>query len=106
MSSFLLKALLILPSLEEQFGLVVLEAMALGLPAIVSNRAGAVDLLVDNLVNGIEVDPLSRAGLVAAMAEIARDEARWERFSLAAREASERGSAAHFAAAVARLADA
>ena len=38
---------LILPSTEEQFGLVVTEALALGLPVLVSANAGAVDELVE-----------------------------------------------------------
>ncbi len=38
---------LIMPSRMDTFGLVVLEAMAAGLPAIISGRVGASDLIVD-----------------------------------------------------------
>ena len=45
-------ACLILPSLSEPWGLVVNEAMASGLPVIVSDRCGCVDDLVVDSVNG------------------------------------------------------
>lgn len=43
--------LLVLPSLEEGFGLVVVQAMACGLPCAVSNMVGAQDLIEEG-VNG------------------------------------------------------
>jgi len=45
-------ACLILPSISEPWGLVVNEAMASGLPVIVSDRCGCADDLVENGVNG------------------------------------------------------
>lgn len=49
---------LVLPSLSEPWGLVVNEAMASGIPVLVSNRCGcAVDLVRDG-VNGFLFDPL------------------------------------------------
>lgn len=50
----------VLPSLREQWGLVINEAMAMGLPVIVSDRAGCVD---DLLKNG-ETGAVVRAGSV------------------------------------------
>jgi glycosyltransferase involved in cell wall biosynthesis len=38
-------SVLVLPSLEEGFGLVVPQALACGLPCIVSDRVGAADLI-------------------------------------------------------------
>jgi L-malate glycosyltransferase len=43
---------LVLASTEEQSGLVVNEALAAGLPVIVTSNAGAIDVLVENLGNG------------------------------------------------------
>jgi glycosyltransferase involved in cell wall biosynthesis len=48
---------LILPSISEPWGLVVNEAMACGLPVIVSQKAGASFDLVRNAENGWTIDP-------------------------------------------------
>lgn len=95
---------LLLPSVQDTFGLVVIEAFAQGLPVIVSNRAGATDELVENLINGFVIDPLSIEQIVAAMIELAGDPARHARMAASAWAASERGDACHFAQAVAELA--
>jgi len=94
---------LILPSIEEQFGLVVIEAMAMGVPALVSVNAGAVDTMIDNGVNGWIVDPHSPRALAFAMSRLDQDEQEWGRMAQAARDDSRRGDAAEFAAGVARL---
>lgn len=95
---------LLLPSVEEQFGLVVIEAMALGLPVLLSSNAGAVDEMIDNGVNGWIVDPYRPAALVNAMALLDRDEATWRAASVAASAASERGDVRHFTGSVRALA--
>jgi glycosyltransferase involved in cell wall biosynthesis len=95
---------LILPSTEEQFGLVVTEAMAMGVPPLVSSNAGACDVLLVNGVNGWLIDPYDPAALVRAMGELDRDEPRWRAMCEAALADSERGDARHFAEAVRRLA--
>lgn len=57
-------------STTEQWGLVVNEAMASGLPVLVSNRCGcAVDLVRDN-VNGFTFDPLNVEQLAQLMLKI------------------------------------
>lgn len=61
-------------STTEQWGLVVNEAMACGLPLIVSNRCGCVPDLVQPGRNGITVDPWDVAGLAAALHNMAADE--------------------------------
>ena len=68
---------LVLPSAEEQWGLVVNEALAFGLPAIISPAVGSGDLLIRNLVNGFVIELNAPAGLAAAMTALAGDEARW-----------------------------
>jgi glycosyltransferase involved in cell wall biosynthesis len=48
----------LLPSMREPWGLVVNEAMASGLPVIVSNRCGCVEDLVEPGGNGFVFDPM------------------------------------------------
>lgn len=56
---------LILPSLYEPFGLVVLEAMASGVPVVVSKCAGAAEVIRDN-VNGLLLEDPSNPKMIAA----------------------------------------
>ena len=94
---------LILPSTEEQFGLVVIEALAQGLPALVSSNAGAVDELVDPGGNGWVIDPHRLETLTAAMALLDRDEVAWQSARAAAFASCERGDVRHFVAGVRAL---
>ncbi|MFM5931849.1 MAG: glycosyltransferase [Novosphingobium sp.] len=71
---------LVLVSREEQWGLVVNEALALGLPAIVSHQVGSGDVLVRDGGNGFVVDSESPHQIATAMDRIAGDEAAWQRF--------------------------
>ncbi|NTU67266.1 MAG: glycosyltransferase family 4 protein [Chlorobiaceae bacterium] len=48
---------MVLPSLRETWGLVVNEAMAAGLPVLVSNRCGCAETLVHDGENGFVFDP-------------------------------------------------
>ena len=57
----------ILPSTEEQWGNVVNESMACGLPVLVSTRCGCATTLVRNGVNGFTFDPLDVGGLAKLM---------------------------------------
>ena len=68
---------LVLASSEEQWGLVVNEALAFGLPAIISASVGSGDLLVRNLLNGYVIEHGSPQGLAQAMASLADDETLW-----------------------------
>ena len=76
--------LMLLPSKNESFGLVALEAMASGVP-VVATRAGGLPEVVDSGVTGF----LGEVGDVEAMAagavEILRDDERWRATSEAAR---------------------
>ena len=57
-------------SVVEQWGLVVNEAMAAGLPVIVSQPCGCVEDLVEDGVNGWVVDPLDTAEITARLASL------------------------------------
>lgn len=71
---YLASEVFILPSTSEPWGLVVDEALALGLPVIVSNRCGCVAELVQNGVNGVCFNPDNASELALAMQALAADE--------------------------------
>jgi UDP-glucose:(heptosyl)LPS alpha-1,3-glucosyltransferase len=67
--------LLALPSLQEAFGNVVLEALAAGLPVLVSKDVGAAEILSGELRQGIidrPDDPLEVESKLLAMLEPSR----------------------------------
>jgi glycosyltransferase involved in cell wall biosynthesis len=61
----------ILASTSEQWGLVVNEAMASGLPVLVSNRCGCAQTLVADGINGLTFDPFDRMAIAKALSIIA-----------------------------------
>lgn len=69
---------LVLPSVSDQWGLVVNEAMAAGLPVLVSSRCGCAPDLVREGENGFTFDPgdtaalAQRLTLIAAMSALER----------------------------------
>ncbi|MEX1103548.1 MAG: glycosyltransferase family 4 protein [Dehalococcoidia bacterium] len=65
----------ILPTLYEPFGLVILEAMACGLPTIVSACAGAAEWLKDGVDLVLLQDPTDGEGARAALHSIVSDPA-------------------------------
>ncbi|QPC43675.1 glycosyltransferase family 4 protein [Kaustia mangrovi] len=66
----------ILPSTTEQWGLVVNEAMASGLPVLVSRRCGCADTLVRDGANGWTFDPEDERAMAEVMLRVASDTAR------------------------------
>jgi glycosyltransferase involved in cell wall biosynthesis len=82
---------LILPSIEEQHGLAVNEAVAMGVPVLVSDNCGARDLLVRSGVNGYVFEPDNIDGLAHFMTLLDADAEEWKRLA--------RGSAGFVAAA-------
>ena len=66
---------LVMPSLDEGFGVPALEAMAAGVPVIASNRGALPEVIGDA---GTLLDPADVDGFTAAMERIARDRA-WAR---------------------------
>jgi glycosyltransferase involved in cell wall biosynthesis len=91
---------LLMPSIEEQFGNAVLEAFAMGVPAIVAENCGVRDQLVRSGVSGFLVEPDNAAGIAYFMSLLGNDEARWRQMSQAAGEFIFLGDAPHFAEAV------
>jgi N-acetyl-alpha-D-glucosaminyl L-malate synthase BshA len=79
--------LFLLPSEEESFGLVALEAMACGVPVVGSAGSGLSEVVVDGLTGH-----LHPVGDVEAMAEssvrLLTDPEHWASFSLAGRESA------------------
>jgi glycosyltransferase involved in cell wall biosynthesis len=68
----------ILPSTVDEWGLVVNEAMAAGLPVLVSNGAGCHRDLVENGVNGFVFDPMDVGQLSKLMGVMAASTRRKE----------------------------
>lgn len=94
----------VLPSVREPWGLVVNEAMAAGLPVIVSSRCGCAEDLVSHRENGYVFDPAVTGQLAGFLTTISLRNPR----SLAAmgrrsREIIANYSPEHWAAEVARL---
>jgi len=81
----------IFPSRYEPFSLVILEAMASGLPVITSSKCGAVELLSDDSAVVME-DPDDSDSLVSALRELLSNKGRLETMSLRAREDARRNS--------------
>lgn len=64
---------LVLASTSEQWGLVINEAVACGVPVIVSDNVGARDCLVRSFVNGYVIESNNEPGLARAMLSISRN---------------------------------
>jgi glycosyltransferase involved in cell wall biosynthesis len=62
----------VLPTLEDTWGLVVLEAMAMGKPAICSRQAGAAEIVIDG-ENGYCFDPHDVKRLADLMSQFIKD---------------------------------
>ncbi len=95
--------LLVLPSLSDPFPVVVLEAMALGLPAVVTRSGGAAEMQV-NGETGIVVQPDSPAEMARALSRLLADRDLSVSMGLSARErARSEYSLARYASSFAEL---
>lgn len=93
-------------SSEEQFGFAIIEAMAMGVPTIVSENCGARDYFVRTGVNGFLVESDNPEGMAFFMRKIASDEDLWRKFCLSARASAEEIDTQNFARSVAVLVEA
>ena len=84
-------------SIQEQWGLVVNEAMAAGLPVIVSNRCGCFEDLVVEGANGFGFDPTNSQQLTQLMLKISSGEIDLKRMSQASLEHIDKFSPDYFA---------
>lgn len=94
---------LILPSVEEQFGNVVIEAQALGLPVLLSDVCGARDNLVRTGINGFIFEPDNPHGLALFMTLINDDKELWKNMCKAAKKSALKGDVIQFSKAVNQL---
>jgi glycosyltransferase involved in cell wall biosynthesis len=67
--------ILIVPSWEEPFGIVLLEAMAVGIPVIATNRGGPLDI-ISSADEGALVPPRDPRALANAIQSLAADDER------------------------------
>jgi len=79
----------VLPSVEEHFGRVVVEAMACEKP-VIATRAGGVPEIIEDGVSGLLVEPCDSAALADALKALAGDPARRAEVGRAARARAER----------------
>jgi glycosyltransferase involved in cell wall biosynthesis len=93
---------LILPSVEEQHGLVINEAIAMGVPVLVSDNCGARDLLVRSGINGYVFEPDNAIGLAYLMDRLDGDAEEWARLASGNRQFADLADTKLFVAAVGR----
>ena len=74
------------PALNEPFGLTLLEAAASGLPVIATDSGGPNDI-VERCGNGVLVDPRASGAIGDAILSILSDDATWDRYAAAGRDA-------------------
>lgn len=79
----------VVPSLEEGFGLVAVEAMALGIPVVASRVDGLAEVITDGR-SGLLVPPADPAAISAAVVRVLSDPELRRRLSAGGREESAR----------------
>lgn len=94
---------LLLLSIEEQFGNVVLEAVSLKVPVIVSTNVGARDKLVRSGVNGFVVEPDNVDGIAFFMRLLGHDAGLHSSMSDAQASVAEQADVANFCGSVRTL---
>lgn len=84
-------SLLVLPSINEPFGRVVVEAMASGVP-VIATRSGGIPEIITDMQNGLLVPENDAAALAAAVLKILHDPSLQGRLVEAGRERAKRFS--------------
>jgi 1,2-diacylglycerol 3-alpha-glucosyltransferase len=87
----------ILPSTQEEWGLVVNEAMACGIPVLVSKKAGCAEDLVYHGENGFQFNPTSPRELAYYLKLLVKDPVLRERMGRRSREIIQNWSCHRFA---------
>jgi UDP-glucose:(heptosyl)LPS alpha-1,3-glucosyltransferase len=72
------------PSLEDAFGLPILEAMACGLPVIASVQAGASENIIDGTTGYLLRDPMNHVELAEIILRLAGDRSAAQKLGAAA----------------------
>jgi len=75
----------VLPSHEESFGIIVLEAMAMELPVIATNNAGVVDIVEDN-ETGILIEPKKPERIAESIKILMNDKNKRNNFGIKGRK--------------------
>ncbi|MGZ9034035.1 MAG: glycosyltransferase [Rhodospirillales bacterium] len=94
---------LILPSVSETWGLVINEAIAMGVPVLCSDVCGARDELVRSGVNGFSFAPGEVEGLANLMMMVSSEEDVWRQLSAGSSMVAPQADATRFARAVASV---
>ena len=94
---------LVLPSLFEGFGLVILEAMAQGLVVIATSHTAAPDIFDDG-IDGFIVPIRSSEAITEKLQLLAEDRARLREMKMAARKKAQLHRWEHYRTALAQLA--
>ncbi|MEZ4654634.1 MAG: glycosyltransferase [Candidatus Eisenbacteria bacterium] len=81
---------LVFPTRYEPFGMIITEALAAGLPVVVSRCAGAAELVTDGIEGILLNDPQDVREIAAALARLAEDPALRARMGASARRTAER----------------
>lgn len=94
---------LVLPSFEEQFGNVIPEAQSFGLPVLISDNAGARDLLVLSGATGFVVEPDNIEGMAYFMHQLSDTKEIWMHLRESVFEVAPQGDVRKFAEGVESL---
>ena len=74
-------SLLVHPSYEESFGMVLIEAMAKGIPVVGGAHSGAVPWVLNNGQAGLLVDVADAGSIAVAMTSVLTRESMWQSFA-------------------------